>query len=261
MVLKRKRSDSGLVFGSSTFLSPLGPGSSSFNFDAISAMDTARRGFFSTRQPTPSHLPSRTLKRFRDNRPPESEVHRRSTRTVSCQPANSHRPNPTFASAEHTLNLLYSAQQQHHHVQLPPSTAPENTEPAIPTQPHAATAPTTQRGSSRSDQQRSLHAFWNLPVSSPSPSPASSAASSPSALAAAVMDRPMPSLSYSSFPPTCEDCGAGLAGDDEDDVMMMDLDGYGGLAGCGACGRAVCFSCSVSNLGEHRRCLVCAGRG
>lgn len=42
----------------------------------------------------------------------------------------------------------------------------------------------------------------------------------------------------------------------------MDIDG-GGLGAqahaCGACGKAVCFSCSISNLGEHRRCLACAG--
>jgi hypothetical protein len=47
-----------------------------------------------------------------------------------------------------------------------------------------------------------------------------------------------------------------------DDDAMMDIDGYGsGLDdwACGACGKAVCFSCSISNLGEHRRCLACAG--
>jgi hypothetical protein len=44
--------------------------------------------------------------------------------------------------------------------------------------------------------------------------------------------------------------------------MMMDVDGYGSGPDdhiCGACGKAVCFSCSISNLGEHRRCLACAG--
>lgn len=43
---------------------------------------------------------------------------------------------------------------------------------------------------------------------------------------------------------------------------MMD-DGYGFEAyinTCSACSRAVCFSCSVSNLGEQRRCLLCAGK-
>ena len=37
----------------------------------------------------------------------------------------------------------------------------------------------------------------------------------------------------------------------------MDIDASDNV--CGACGKAVCCSCSVSNLGEHRRCLVCAG--
>lgn len=43
---------------------------------------------------------------------------------------------------------------------------------------------------------------------------------------------------------------------------MMD-DGYGFetyINTCSTCSRAVCFSCSVSNLGEQRRCLMCAGR-
>lgn len=73
---------------------------------------------------------------------------------------------------------------------------------------------------------------------------------------------------------TCEDCGAELRGNSDNDDVMMDVvvgdvdGGYGGFGSsdgddhtCGACGKAVCFSCSVSNLGEHRRCLVCAGRG
>lgn len=39
----------------------------------------------------------------------------------------------------------------------------------------------------------------------------------------------------------------------------MEVDGTSGSEHtCGACGKAVCFSCSVSRLGEHRRCLVCA---
>lgn len=55
----------------------------------------------------------------------------------------------------------------------------------------------------------------------------------------------------------CDDCGGNL-GDCNDD---MEIDGYGGDdAACGACGKHVCFGCSVSNLGEQRRCLQCAGR-
>lgn len=43
---------------------------------------------------------------------------------------------------------------------------------------------------------------------------------------------------------------------------MMD-DGYGFetyINACSTCARAVCFSCSVGNLNEQRRCLRCAGR-
>lgn len=59
-------------------------------------------------------------------------------------------------------------------------------------------------------------------------------------------------------PTVCEDCGVGLS---EEDAMMDD--GYGFetyINVCSSCSRAVCFSCSVSNLGEQRRCLNCAGR-
>ncbi|GAB1317323.1 hypothetical protein MFIFM68171_07533 [Madurella fahalii] len=241
MFLKRKRSDSELSSGSSTFSSMLRPDSNSFNFNAILAMDTSRRGFFSPRLPMPSHLPSRTMKRFRDNRPSDAEVH------------------------QHTLNLLYSA-QHHHHPQQPQSPPPVN--PATPIQPQANTQAQRCGGSG---QQRSLHAFWDLPRSSAaSTSSASSAASSPDPSPSAVVGRDRP------LSTTCEDCGAWLRGSGgnvdacNDDVMMdvvVDDGGYGGFGSldgddhtCGACGKAVCFSCSVSNLGEHRRCLVCAGR-
>ena len=78
MLLKRKRSDAELSYGF-MFASTQKLNGDSFNFDAMSAMETARRGFFSPRQSTPSHLHSRTMKRFRDNRPAESEVYRKLT--------------------------------------------------------------------------------------------------------------------------------------------------------------------------------------
>lgn len=40
----------------------------------------------------------------------------------------------------------------------------------------------------------------------------------------------------------------------------MDIDGDVEQAACSACGKNVCCSCSVSNLGEQKRCLQCAGR-
>ncbi|KAK4236466.1 protein MEMO1 [Achaetomium macrosporum] len=195
MCLKRKRSESELsVFPSTQLLN-----NDRFNFDAMSAMNTARRGFFAPRLSTPSHLPSRTLKRFRDNRPSESEVY------------------------QHTLDVLYSAQ------------------------PH--------RQSRHGGQQRSLHSFWNVPGPTTS---TNSLASSPSSSATTP---PSPALAPSSTPTNCEDCGTWLGGGDDDDVTM-DIDGYGlGLEGhtCVACGKAVCFSCSISNLGDHRRCLLRMG--
>ena len=73
MHLKRKRSESELSF-SSAFSSPLRPESSSFDFGAIAMdMDIARRAESSVR----AHLPSRTMKRFRNNRPSEDQVHRK----------------------------------------------------------------------------------------------------------------------------------------------------------------------------------------
>ncbi|KAK3989695.1 hypothetical protein QBC44DRAFT_326966 [Cladorrhinum sp. PSN332] len=222
MVIKRKRSDSD--FGS--FNSTVEP--SSFNFDAIAAMDTARRGFFSARISTPSHIHSRTMKRFRDNRPSEELVHQR------------------------TLNLLYSAQQQHNQ--------PSNLTPEISVTPTPVAPQTPLRTTQTSGpQQRSLHSFWNLPSSS-----SSSVNSSPSRNASSPPPAPMAVQQVSNDLTACEDCGACLRAtnnESDGDIMMdvdMDIDGSGNA--CGACGKAVCFGCSVSNLGENRRCLVCAGR-
>ncbi|KAH7001353.1 hypothetical protein EDB80DRAFT_879448 [Ilyonectria destructans] len=77
MVLKRKRSASELLSSPSSV--------SSFNSPPHGA---AIRNPFATMDMTPIHLHSRTLKRFRDSRPSENEVHQR------------------------TLNMLYSAQHQ-----------------------------------------------------------------------------------------------------------------------------------------------------
>ncbi|KAK3367463.1 hypothetical protein B0H63DRAFT_81959 [Podospora didyma] len=69
MVIKRKRSESELSI-SSTFSSPQRPDNGGFNFRAM--METNPPRAFSL-----SYLPSsRTMKRIRDNRPSEAEVHR-----------------------------------------------------------------------------------------------------------------------------------------------------------------------------------------
>jgi len=142
------------------------------------------------------------------------------------------------------LDVLYYAQRravEHHH-------APANSVSRYEDE------PTTYSHNSQSSQQRSLHSFWNLPHR---PSPSSSAASSPASSAVSLSE---PAPQPQCIPTACEDCGAGLTGCDDD--AMMDVDEYGlGIEGqvCEACRKAVCFSCSVSNLGKHRRCLACAG--
>ncbi|XP_044719737.1 ORF21 protein [Hirsutella rhossiliensis] len=150
------------------------------------------------------HLPSRTLKRFRDGRPSDDQVH------------------------QHTLGLLYSAQRRHQH---DPSPAPQ---PSLTPDP-----------SSTLRDQQTLHRFWTI-HSAPT-----SAGSSPAS------DRPLPVEA----PSSCQDCGAGLR--EEGGGDFMDLDDFpfhGANTACRACGKHVCFSCSVSNLGEDKRCLQCAGK-
>jgi len=131
--------------------------------------------------------------------------------------------------------MLYQAQQRRpepHHVFSPPASTV-----SMPSMPPPQALPAYD--------QPSLHSFWKLP------SPSSAQTSS---------------FSLSSTPPVevndqstaCEDCGVGLS---EEDTMMDD--GYGFetyINSCSACERAVCFSCSVGNLGEQRRCLRCAGK-
>ncbi|KAK4187811.1 protein MEMO1 [Podospora australis] len=198
MVLKRKRSDSELISFSSALSSPSPSGS--FNFGAIAAMDTARRGFFAPRLTNPSHLPSRTMKRFRDNRPSEEIIH------------------------QHTLYLLFSAQQH------PPSH--QQTHPDLQTQlqPHpqpqpqvAEVPPLFQAQRPHAQQhQRSLYSFWNIP-GRPLASSAASATPSPS-----PSPPPQTSLIHQSPSLTCDDCGTGLAGSSSgnggNDDAMMDVD-------------------------------------
>ena len=50
----------------------------------------------------------------------------------------------------------------------------------------------------------------------------------------------------------------GDGGDSMDVDMMMDIDMDSANYGCSSCGKQVCHGCAVSNLGEDRRCLVCA---
>ncbi|OLN86795.1 hypothetical protein CCHL11_07876 [Colletotrichum chlorophyti] len=201
MAFKRKRSDSELF---NQFTSPARSDSSVDSFDfPVSPSPSFPRAYV-----TPSHLPSRTMKRFRDNRPSADEIHQR------------------------TLNMLYSAQQQNQDLA---HTNPHNSIPAPSPAPAA------------SSSQKSLHSFWNIKSAAP----------------ATTMSTPSTTNQMALDPPSCEDCGAGL-GSSGGAADGMDVDdGYDyGQAGhsCGACGKHVCSHCSITNLGEQRRCLQCAGR-
>ncbi|KAI1423917.1 hypothetical protein F5Y12DRAFT_496482 [Xylaria sp. FL1777] len=220
MLLKRKRSESELSTStSSTFNSPPRTSSSSPQSTDVS-MDTASFTFtahfpvsplsrFSNKNLSLPHIPGRTMKRLRDNRPSEHEVHQR------------------------TLNMLYAAQRQE--AQGMCSISHQQHHVPIAAQPGPPCSPPS------SSHQTSLHNFWNLP-------------SRPSALPAACL----PPVTMD-LPTECEDCGQKLCGDDEN--MTMDVDHTSGTqpTSCGACGKHVCSHCSITNLGEQRRCLDCAG--
>ncbi|KAL6413393.1 ORF21 protein [Ilyonectria robusta] len=141
MVLKRKRSASELLSSPSSV--------SSFNSPPHGA---AIRNPFATMDMTPIHLHSRTLKRFRDSRPSENEVHRK---FYSWSPTRPFLNNHSHVLVERTLNMLYSAQ---HQPEQHDDTLLSLEEPRQTAQPEA--------------NQQSLHRFWNI-SSMPTPSPAS----------------------------------------------------------------------------------------
>lgn len=265
MLLKRKRSEDELSSFSSS--SPLVPASSgdvtTLDMDVDMDMDQCIDSPLSaltirspTRSCTPSHLPSRTFKRLRNGRPSDREVHRKSGDGAAVSP-----PQGPFlswgmfpdsllrhvrASTENTLQMLYRAQQR----PLEPQNALSPQPPAsssIPPSPVPAVQPHSPAMSAPAQGQRSLHSFWSLPSSrQPPPEPTLSSFLGPSV--EDMVDQPT----------TCGDCGVELGGED----AAVD-DGYGFetyISSCSLCRKAVCFSCSVSNLGEQRRCLVCAGK-
>ncbi|KAL2060644.1 hypothetical protein VTL71DRAFT_9285 [Oculimacula yallundae] len=223
MVLKRKRSDSEISTSSSLLSSPLSaPGYMSIDYPNNQTQ---------TPIPTPSLFSSRTRKRYRDNRPSESEVH------------------------QHTLSLLFSGAQKQQEVALPTFSRPSIT-------PHQPVSSIPSRSHSMPSQQASLHSFWHGPMASgtrqlsPSSNYSNSTANTPSIV----------SGTNAFFSATnCEDCDSSLGQADDADAMdvdmMMDIDmGGSGNYGCTSCGKQVCHSCAVSNLGAERKCLNCAGR-
>ncbi|KAG6056934.1 hypothetical protein E4U17_001825 [Claviceps sp. LM77 group G4] len=143
---------------------------------------------------------------------------------------------------QHTLELLYSAQlpsSSHDTQHIPPGIPSHEDEIFMPSQ--------QSTGQQQQQQQQSLHRFWSIP-SAPVSSP--SVASSPGFCPQSSM--PVP-------PCSCEDCGAGPSSNCGDPGVYLDTMATG-ISACGACGKHICFSCSVSNLGEEVRCLRCAGR-
>jgi len=225
MVLKRKRSDSEISSSSSLLSSPLS--------SSMMVIDN----FHPNQISTPSLFSSRTRKRHRDNRPSESDVHRMHPTFLSAQSST------LIPSTEHTLSLLFSAQQN--------PQSQHSSPPIFQSQPPVEFLPS----SIHTSQQSSLHSFWRIPSSGRQSSPSSNSSSSTNTPnIAPVMD---------TFQATnCEDCDAALNpadnGDAMDVDMMIDLDIPGGNHACTSCGKQVCHSCSVSNLGAERKCLHCA---
>lgn len=132
--------------------------------------------------------------------------------------------------------MLYSAQQN----------------PQLPAQTSEAPAPqpATVRNYSSLSSQTSLHSFWALPSRSSSCSSSEAASSSPP-----------PNLTHQST--SCEDCATTLMSANGDAMDVdMDIDMYSGSNdyGCTQCGKQVCHSCAISNLGAQRRCLNCASK-
>lgn len=83
MQLKRKRSESELSSSSSPFGSPSRPEQlAMMDMDSMANVSPIRR---TSRSSTPSHLHSRTLKRFRNSRPSDEEIHGKSSE-LSSQP-------------------------------------------------------------------------------------------------------------------------------------------------------------------------------
>lgn len=214
--MKRKRSDSEISFCSSPMLSS--PQSNAMDIDMCMSPN-----YHNFQESTPSHLSSRTRKRFRDNRPAESIVHRTLPKPIDH--FLSVHTLTIIIDAEHTLSLLYSAQKQQQIDSIPPN---------------ATTIPSTKD----STHQSSLHAFWSLPSKNPSQTSAS----------------PSPPINIR-LQTQCEDCDANLLAND-DNSMDMDIDLCDSTVdfGCSACGKQICNHCSISNLGAERQCLICAGK-
>lgn len=228
MVLKRKRSDSEISSSSSLLTtSPL----SSSSFMSIDNTQSQQK------ISSPSLFSSRTHKRHRDNRPSETDVHRMPPEFLPTSTS-------LTPSLEHTLSILYSAQQQPQQPQL------HITPPPYPQQSPVSCLPSS--GSSNGHQSN-LHSFWALP---------SRRQSTPSSASSMISPMTIPTTN-SFFPPAnCEDCNTSLNLENNEDAMDVDVANTTEEPNhaCTNCGKQVCHGCAVSNLGADRKCLMCAGK-
>lgn len=96
---------------------------------------------------TSSLFAARTRKRHRDNRPAERDVYRMSPLLPSTNHSNPHPPVRTLISTEHTLSLLYNANQNQKTIlKSLPEQIEEQPTPALP----------------EVGRQSSLHAFFKM---------------------------------------------------------------------------------------------------
>ncbi|KAI1115689.1 hypothetical protein F5Y14DRAFT_112206 [Nemania sp. NC0429] len=145
MQLKRKLSDSELsmsttsTFNSPTRLGPFSPPSTDMsmdfgNFSFATNLPVSPLSQLSSKNVNFPHVSGRTMKRFRDNRPSEQEVHQR------------------------TLNMLYAAQRHQTPVQPHEARTPDQLRHNMPVAAHPGPS-----SSLPSSHQINLHNFWNLP--------------------------------------------------------------------------------------------------
>ncbi|KAI1334049.1 hypothetical protein F5Y15DRAFT_314997 [Xylariaceae sp. FL0016] len=225
MLLKRKRSESEMSFASSSTISI----TSASPTPSDSATCTSVHPMA---MPYKTLVDSRTIKRYRNNRPEDAIVHREFYKW----PAHLYRPYYAShfshaVSAERTLDMLYTAQR----AQCQPTSA-QPFEPPLTNTPIAAEL---------GRPQASLHSFWNLPKPAMSSMPSS--------------QRPMSTMSFCDAT-SCDDCGQALGRAASDDTMDVDTFDVDVPTNCVVCRKNVCSHCSITNLGEERRCLKCAGR-
>ena len=224
MTFKRKRSDSGTSPSTSSTATFPSRDPSSSPCPDISMLDDASFSAQPIHRPEilPSHLNSRTRKRFRDNRPNESEIH--GTYLLQCTryaSAPFHPPLLTGFSLATTYERLFLAAR-----------SPPPTEHSTPSQ-------NVNNRPSPPQRQSSLHNFWLISSSTP-----------------AVSE---PIMAQAPVNVTCEDCEALLPTQDSD-ICMGGVDGGAADAAdyaCRSCSRNVCGTCAIVEVGAGRECLQC----